>query len=52
MHAMLESSISAKSSIPSNVLDDDDSIEELPNHIPSYYIDFANVFSACQCSSL
>jgi hypothetical protein len=41
----VKSLISAKSSIPSNVLDNGDSLEELPNHIPQCYLDFADVFS-------
>jgi hypothetical protein len=42
----LESSITAKSSIPSDILDkDDDSLETLPSHIPKCYANFADVFS-------
>jgi hypothetical protein len=41
----VKSLISAKSSIPSDVLDDKDSLEELLNHIPQCYLDFADVFS-------
>jgi hypothetical protein len=41
----LKSSISAKSSMPSDVLDDEDSVEELLNHIPHCYLEFTNIFS-------
>jgi hypothetical protein len=49
---MLESSISAKSSIPSDVLDDEDSVEELLNHIPHCYLEFADVFSGKNADKL
>jgi hypothetical protein len=49
---MLESSISAKSSIPSDVLDDKDSVEELLNHIPHCYLEFADVFSGKNADKL
>jgi Retroviral aspartyl protease len=48
----LKSSISAKSSIPSNVLDDKDSVEELPNHIPHCCLEFADVFSGKNADKL
>jgi hypothetical protein len=48
----VESSMSAKSSIPSDVLDDEDSLEELPNHIPQCYLDFADVFSGKNANKL
>ena len=49
----IESSISAKSSIPSDILDDDDdSIESLPEHIPEVYSDFADVFSGKLANTL
>jgi hypothetical protein len=48
----LESSISTKSSIPSDVLDDEDSVEELLNHIPHCYLEFADVFSGKNADKL
>ena len=48
----IESSISAKSSIPSDVLDESDSSEELPSHIPSCYLEFADVFSGKNADKL
>jgi hypothetical protein len=48
----LESLISAKSSISSDVLDDKDSVEELPNHIPHCYLEFTDVFSGKNANKL
>lgn len=48
-----ESSVFAKSSIPSDVLDDSlDSSESLPDHIPEAYSDFADVFSGTNADKL
>jgi hypothetical protein len=48
----IESPILAKSSIPSDVLDDDDPLESLPEHIPDVYADFADVFSGKNADKL
>ena len=48
----IESSVTAKSSIPSDFLDNDDSSETLPDHIPSEYSDFADVFSGKNADKL
>ncbi len=49
----IESSLFAKSSIPSDVLDDDDdSLESLPEHIPECYSEFRDVFSGTRCNAL
>ena len=47
----LESSISANSSIPSDVLDND-LLEPFPEHIPSVYSDFSDVFSGRNADKL
>ena len=47
----IESLISAKSSIPSDILDDETS-EPLPDHIPDVYSDFADVFSGRNADKL
>jgi hypothetical protein len=48
----IESLITAKSSIPADVLDDDDILEPLPDHIPSCYSDFADIFSGKNANKL
>ena len=48
---LIESSIFAKSSIPSDVLDDETS-EPLPDHIPKIYDEFADVFSGKNADKL
>jgi hypothetical protein len=48
----IESLITDKSSIPADVLDDDDILESLPDHIPSCYSDFANIFSGKNANKL
>ena len=47
-----ESLITAKSSIPSDVLDDDETLETLPDHIPSVYSEFSDVFSGKNADKL
>jgi hypothetical protein len=49
---IVKSLISAKSSIPSDVLNDEDSLEELLNHIPQCYLDFTDTFSGKNADKL